>query len=45
MLAAQASREARLAIADDVISNDQDLTNTLQQIVLLDTKYRDLARH
>jgi dephospho-CoA kinase len=45
MLAAQASREARLAIADDVISNDQDLANTLQQIVLLDTKYRDLARH
>ena len=45
MLAAQASREARLAIADDVISNDQGLANTLQQIVLLDTKYRDLARH
>lgn len=45
MLAAQASREARLAIADDVISNDQDLEHTLQQIVLLDMKYRDLAHH
>ncbi len=45
MLAAQASREARLAIADDIISNDQDLEQTLQQIVLLDMKYRDLAHH
>ncbi len=45
MIAAQANREARLAIADDVISNDQDLENSLQQIVLLDRKYRDLARH
>lgn len=45
MLAAQASREARLTIADDVISNDQDLEKTLQQVVLLNTKYRDLARH
>ena len=45
MLAAQASREVRLAIADDIISNDQDLQQTLQQIVLLDMKYRDLARH
>ena len=45
MLAAQASREARLAIADDVISNDQDLEKTLQQVVLLDTKYHDLTRH
>jgi len=45
MLAAQASREARLAIADDVISNDRDLEQTLQQIVMLDMKYRDLAHH
>jgi len=45
MLAAQASREARLAIADDVISNDQDLEKTSQQVVLLDRKYRDLACH
>jgi len=45
MLAAQASREARLAIADDIISNDQDLKRTLQQVVLLDTKYKDLACH
>ena len=45
MLAAQASREARLAIADDVISNDQDLQKTLQQVVLLDRKYRKLACH
>lgn len=45
MLAAQASREARLAIADDVISNNQDLEKTLQQVVLLDRKYHSLARH
>ena len=45
ILAAQASREARLAIADDVISNDQDLDKTLQQVVLLDRKYLDLAYH
>lgn len=45
MLAAQANREARLAIADDVVSNDQDLEKTMQQVVLLDTKYHDLARH
>ena len=45
ILAAQASRKARLAIADDVISNDQDLDKTLQQVVLLDRKYLDLAYH
>jgi len=45
MLAAQASREARLAIADDVISNDQDLEKTMRQVVRLDRKYHDLARH
>ena len=45
ILAAQASREARLTIADDVISNDQDLQKTLQQVVLLDRKYRKLAGH
>ena len=45
IIAAQASREARLAIADDVISSDQGLENSLQQIVRLDRKYRDLARH
>lgn len=43
ILAAQASREARLAIADDVISNDQDLSETLLQVERLDRKYRDLA--
>jgi dephospho-CoA kinase len=45
MLAAQASRDARLSIADDVISNDQDLEKTLQQVVLLDRIYKDLACH
>lgn len=45
MIAAHASREARLAIADDVISNDQSLEKTSQQVVQLDRKYRGLARH
>ena len=45
MLAAQASRAARLAIADDVICNDRALGKTLQQVVRLDRKYRDLACH
>lgn len=44
MLAAQASREQRLAIADDVIHNDGTLADTRQQVMKLDRRYRRLAR-
>jgi dephospho-CoA kinase len=43
ILSAQASREARLAIADDVISNDKALDETRRQVHELDRSYRDLA--
>lgn len=42
ILDAQASREERLAIADDVIANDGDLDTTLEQVLALDRKYRRL---
>lgn len=45
ILSAQASHEARLAIADDVIKNDQSLSDTMRQVATLDKKYRDLATH
>jgi dephospho-CoA kinase len=45
ILSAQASRDDRLAIASDVINNEQGLTETKQQVVLLDQKYRKLASH
>jgi dephospho-CoA kinase len=45
ILAAQASREDRLAIADDIIFNDHDLGETRQQVVILDRKYRRLPDH
>ena len=45
ILSAQASRDDRLAIADDVINNDRDLAETVQQTAHLDKKYRDLAGH
>ena len=44
MLAAQASREQRLAIADDVIRNDGSLDDTERQVARLDERYRRLAR-
>ena len=40
MLAAQATREARLAIADDVIENSGDLGALMAQVQMLDTMYR-----
>jgi dephospho-CoA kinase len=43
IIAAQASRDERLAIADDVISNNQGLAEMKQQVVLMDRKYRSLA--
>ena len=39
ILAAQASREERLAIADDVIHNDSDLDATRRQVQALHEKY------
>ena len=43
MLAAQASREARLAIADDVIVNDGALEALDGEVARLDQLYRELA--
>jgi dephospho-CoA kinase len=40
ILAAQASRHDRLAIADDVIHNDRDLAHLRDQVLQLDRKYR-----
>lgn len=45
ILSAQASRESRLAIADDIISNDRGLAETKGQVMLLDQEYRKLANH
>lgn len=43
ILAAQASREDRLAIADDVINNDHSLARLRDQVADLDRQYRRLA--
>ncbi|CAG4884566.1 dephospho-CoA kinase [Georgfuchsia toluolica] len=43
ILAAQASRQARLAIADDVIHNDADLETLRTQVGVLHAKYCALA--
>lgn len=44
MLAAQASRAQRLALADDVLHNDADLDTLYQQIDTLHNKYLRLAQ-
>ena len=44
ILAAQASRQDRLAIADDVISNDRELAYLREQVGRLDQQYRQRAR-
>lgn len=44
ILAAQASREERLAIADDVVNNDHSLDHVRDQVIDLDRKYRRLTR-
>jgi dephospho-CoA kinase len=44
MLAAQASRTARLAIADDVIDNGGDIAATRARVESLHEKYLALAR-
>lgn len=43
ILAAQASREERLAIADDVIANDGTLAETRTTVARLDRQYRHAA--
>lgn len=40
ILAAQATRAERLAIADDVIDNEGDLAHLERQVAVLDAKYR-----
>lgn len=44
ILAAQASREQRLAAADDVVTNDGDLQALRDQVEKLHTQYQHLAR-
>jgi dephospho-CoA kinase len=44
MLAAQASRERRLAAADDVIVNDGDLAQLHAAVDAIDARYRQLAQ-
>ncbi len=43
MIAAQASRDERLAIADDVLLNDTDLDETRQQVDTLHHRYLELS--
>lgn len=43
ILAAQSSRKERLAIADDVIRNDGDLTETREQVIRMVAHYEALA--
>ena len=43
ILAAQSSREERLAIADDVIRNDGDLKRLREQVIELAERYSELA--
>jgi len=43
ILAVQASREQRLAAADDVISNDGPLEALTRQVAELDARYREIA--
>ena len=43
ILAAQASRKERLAIADDVVNNDHSLAHVRDQVIDLDRQYRRAA--
>jgi|SRR5690625_2050682 len=43
IIAAQATREQRLAAADDVIVNDGDIAQLRPQVERLDAQYRELA--
>jgi dephospho-CoA kinase len=44
MLAAQTTREQRLAVADDVILNDGDIANLRDQVEKLHRQYLAAAR-
>lgn len=44
IMAAQTTREARLAAADDVIDNEADLDSLRRQVAALDAEYRRLAQ-
>jgi dephospho-CoA kinase len=44
IMAAQASRAARLAVADDIIGNEGSLESLRLQVVRLDARYRVLAK-
>jgi dephospho-CoA kinase len=44
ILAAQASRQERLALADEVIDNTGDMDDLLDQVRALDTRYRALSQ-
>ncbi|MCE1239876.1 MAG: dephospho-CoA kinase [Azonexaceae bacterium] len=43
IMAAQASREQRLAVADDIVRNDGEQTNLYRQVAALHLKYLQLA--
>ncbi len=43
MIAAQATREQRLALADDVIVNDGDLDALESEVEALDARYREIS--
>ena len=43
MIAAQASRTQRLALADDIVVNDGDLAALREAVAELDARYRALA--
>jgi len=43
ILAAQATREQRLAVADDIIYNGGSIDNVAARVALLDQRYRQLA--
>ena len=45
IISAQPSRDERLAIADDIISNNHGLAEIKQQVLLLDKKYRVLGEN
>ena len=45
IISAQPSRDERLAIADDIISNSHGLAEIKQQVLLLDKKYRVLGEN
>ena len=44
MIAAQATREQRLTIADDILVNTGSLEDLQQHVAALDTRYRTLAK-